>query len=348
MVEQISRVAGSNAEPARMASCRMSSLDVMKCFAAFCVVWIHFGSSWMNPVVRCAVPIFFVITGYYYPAMVGSGKFWRHFRKIVIMTLCASTLYGAMTITSHLRHDTLGEWMSSTITLRRIAGKIVLGNDMFSGHLWYFYAVLYDLIIFHFADKWKLTKWLRRAAPFLLLIFLLSNFTPWNIRLRNFLFMGLPCMMAGRLIREHGDQIFSFLAKRQYLWLYATVSLLMATGEMLLIKHIYGGSGAREMYVFTLPLILPFFYWALRNPHFGEDSVLATIGRKYSAYIYIFHYIAAKVPWYLGFRADSLLTRAIYPFIIFGVSLCMAWGFVKLLQWIKLCTMREKSADIPQ
>ena len=342
MVERISRVAGSNAEPARMASCRMSSLDVMKCLAAFLIVWLHFGNSWLWPVERCAVPIFFIITGYYYPTMAGSGKFWRHFRKIVIMALCASALYGAVTITSHLRHDTLGEWVSSTITLQRIAGKIALDSDLFSGHLWYFYAVLYDLIIFYFADKWKLTKWLRRAVPFLLLIFLLSNFTPWNIRFRNFLFMGLPCMMIGRMIWEKKDAAFSFLAKKQYLWIYACASLLMIVGE------IYALYGVREMYVFTLPLTLPFFYAALRNPTFGEGTIWATIGRKYSAYIYIFHVLVAKILRFWGFSADSLLTRAIYPFIIFGVSLCMAWGFVKLLQWIKLCTMREKSADIPQ
>ncbi len=232
--------------------------------------------------------------------------------------------------------------MSSTITLQRIAGKIVLDSDLFSGHLWYFYAVLYDLIIFYFADKWKKTKWLQRAAPFLLLIFLISDLTPWNIRFRNFLFMGLPCMMVGRLIREHRDQAFSFLAKKQYLWIYACASLLM------IVVEIYALYGVREMYVFTLPLTLPFFYWALRNPHLGEGSVWAAIGRKYSAYIYIFHILAAKVPWHLGFRADSLLTKAIYPFIIFGVSLCMAWGFVRLLRWIRPGrprAMRRDSAD---
>ncbi len=342
MVEQISSIAGGNVKPAGMGMPRISSLDVMKCFAAFCIVWLHFGSSWLTPVVRCAVPIFFIITGYYYPKMVERGDFWRHIRKLIVMTLCASALYGVVTIATQIRHDSLGEWVSSTLTLKRIAGKIVLDYDLFSGHLWYFYAVLYDLIIFYFADKWKLTKWLRYAAPFLLFIFLLSNFTPWNTRFRNFLFMGLPCMMTGRMIREGNDAAFSFLAKKQYLWTYACASLLLIIAEMNVLY------GVREMYVFTLPLVLPFFYWALRNPRFGEGSVWATIGRKYSAYIYIFHVLVVLILWHFGIRADSLPAKTLYPFIIFGVSLCMAWGFVELLRWVKLRMARGKSPDMPQ
>lgn len=49
------------------------------------------------------------------------------------------------------------------------------------------------------------TKWLRYDAPFLLFLFFVANFTPWHPRFRNFLFMGLPCMMVGRSIRENKD-----------------------------------------------------------------------------------------------------------------------------------------------
>ncbi len=337
MVDQISRVASGNAEPARMGMCRMSSLDVMKCFAAFCVVWIHFGSGWLSPVTRCAVPVFFVITGYYYPMMVEKGNFWRHIRKLLVMVLCASALYGAITLTSQIRHDTLGEWANNTFRLRDIVEVIVLDQDLFAFHLWYFYAVLYDLIIFYLADKWKLAKWIRYATPILLFIFLMSNFTPWNIRFRNFLFMGLPCMMIGRMIREKKDTAFSFLEKKQYLWVYACVSLLMIGVEMCIHYCIQGKAYVvRETFIFTLPLFLPFFYAALRNPTFGEGSIWASIGRKYSAYIYIFHVFAGTILWHIVKRNDSLLAKAIYPFLVFAISLLMAWAFVKVRQKLNI------------
>ena len=93
--------------------------------------------------------------------------------------------------------------------------------------------------------------------------------------------------------------------------------------EMAVYNSLYGGLGIREMFIFTLPFILPWFYWALHNPTFGEGSVFATIGRKYSAYIYIFHILAARLLSHVVDENASLLSMVIYPFFIFGISLCM-------------------------
>ncbi len=331
MEEQISRACPSGAKPARMgASSRMSSLDVMKCFAAFCVVWIHFGSAWLSPVVRCAVPIFFVITGYYYPAMVERGRFWRHMRKLLVMVLCASAMYGVVELQHQLRHDTLQEWVQNTFRLRRILGLMVYDNDMFGFHLWYFWAVLYDLTIFYLADKWRLSRLLRIVAPLLLLLFFVSNFTPWYGKCRNFFFMGLPCMMVGRMIRENSDGRFHFLADRRYLWAYVAGALTLACGEMLTLHLLCSDRGIRDMYIFTLPMFLPLFYFALRHTRFGDGTIWATIGSKYSAYIYIFHVLVARFLSHVVPRDTSVLTKALYPFAVFGISLCISWLFVKI------------------
>jgi len=339
MVEQISRIVSGNVEPARMGVSRTSSLDVMKCFAAFCVVWIHYGSGWLSPIVRCAVPIFFVITGYYYPMMVEKGNFWKHIRKLLVMVLCASALYGIVTLLVQIRHNTLQEWMTNNFRFKNIIRLLVLDDDMFGFHLWYFYAVLYDLVIFYLADKWRLTKWLRYATPLLLLFHFVANFTPWYGLFRNFLFMGLPCMMIGRCIREGKDQAFCFLAKQSYLWIYTFGSLLMIAGEMWLLSYMYpdkADKGIRNMFVFTLPLLLPYFYWALRHTSFGEGSLWATIGRKYSAYIYIFHVLAGRFLGHVLERDASLFSKAVYPFLVFGISLCIAWLFTRVMQWCKI------------
>ncbi len=336
MVDQISRVARGNAEPARMGAPRMSSLDVMKCFAAFCVVWIHYGISVLGPVTRCAVPLFFIITGYYYPMMIKKGNFWRHVRKLLVMVLCASALYGVWTLQREIRHDTLGEWIDNTFTFRTIIIRAIINNkDLFAQHLWYFWAVLYDLVIFYFADKWKLGKWLRYAAFLLLFIFLMTNFTPWNIRLRNYLFFGLPCMMIGRMISEKKDAVFSFLGKKKYFRLYTCAFFLLVCAEFAMFYVLFGYQ-VREMYFFTLPLLLPIFYWALRNPTFGEGSVWATIGRKYSAYIYILHVLAADLFSHILERNVPLPVKVIYPFLVFGISLCMAWAYVKIKKKVGL------------
>lgn len=335
MIECFSRIVSDSAESARMESPRVSSLDVMKCFAAFCVVWIHFGNEWLNPIVRCAVPIFFVITGYYYPVMVEKKIFWKHIRKLLMMMLCASTLYGLYDLQYQIRHDSFNDWLSNVFSLRIIVEKIVYDCDLFGPHLWYFYAVLYDLVIFYFADKWNLTRYLRYVVPFLLLCFFIGNFAHRGSRvveLRNFLFFGLPCMMIGRLVREKKDSVFCFLGKKQYLWVYTLTFLFLIVIEVIVCHKLFEDTGDREMFVFTLPLVLPYFYWALYHPKFGERSFWAIIGRKYSAYIYIFHVLADQFLLHVVNRKDSLLAEVIYPFLVFGLSLCMAWLLVRFLQ----------------
>ena len=334
MVNQISRVANGNAEPARMGASRMSSLDVMKCFAAFCVVWIHYGVSVLGPVTRCAVPLFFIITGYYYPMMIKKGKFWRHVRKLLVMVLCASALYGVYTLQREIRQDTLGEWINNNLNFRTIGRAIINDKDLFAQHLWYFWAVLYDLVFFYFADKWKLNKWLRYAAFLLLLTFLMTNFTLWNIRFRNYLFFGLPCMMIGRMISEKKDAAFSFLGKKEHLRLYTCIFFFLVCAEFVMFYFLFSYK-VREMYFFTLPLLLPIFYCALRNPTFGEGSWMATIGRKYSAYIYIFHVLGGELLSHVLERDASLPIKAIYPFLVFGVSLIMSWLFVYFMQCLR-------------
>ena len=338
MAEMFSGTASGCANSAGMGVSRASSLDVLKCAAAFFVVCIHYGERGISPIVRCAVPIFFVITGYYYPMMVEKGKFWKHIRKLLMMVICASALYGINELQTMINLGTLDKWISNTFRLKSIVGMIVYNGTLFGFHLWYFYAALYCLIIFHYADKWRLTKWLRYASPLLLLVLFFSNFKPIpHVPTRTFLFMGLPCMMIGRCIRENNDKAFRFLSNERYLWIFTFGSLLLAYGEMFLFRTMYHDRGAREMYIFTLPVFLPYFYWALRHPQFGEGSWMAIIGRKYSAYIYIFHILVGRTLLLYIEKGDSLLIKAAYPFMVFTISLCVSWLFVRLLQWAKRC-----------
>lgn len=216
---------------------------------------------------------------------------------------------------------------------------LIFNTDLFSGHLWYFWAILYDLIIFYLADKWRLTKWLRYVTPLLLLVLFVFNYTPFpNYWVRNFLFMGLPSMMIGRCIRENNDKTIRFLSNERYLWIYTFVFTFLSYGEMWLLGSLSSDNsdiGWRDMYVFSIPMFLPCFYWALRHPNIGEGSWTATIGRQYSAYIYIFHVLVGTVLGYIVDKDGSLFTTAIYPFLVFGISLCISWFFVCLLQGLR-------------
>ena len=66
---------------------RQSSFDVLKCIAAFLVVIIHYGPYCMSSISRIMVPLFFMITGYYFITFSEISKFWKHFKKIAIMAI---------------------------------------------------------------------------------------------------------------------------------------------------------------------------------------------------------------------------------------------------------------------
>lgn len=318
---------GGNTETAGKGASRASSLDVMKCLAAFCVVMIHYGWVYLSPFVRIAVPIFFLISGYYYPSIVERRRFFHHLRKLLVMVLCASALYGIWTVQHELRHDTLELWFAENFQLRHLIGLLVFDNDMFGFHLWYFYALIYDLIIFYLADRWRLTPYFKYLVPLTLLVFCIFNFTPWYGRMRNFLFFGLPCMMIGRWIREGKDSTYSFLGKKERRWQFVLVSMLLCWVEFFTIRTLGLGNGAREMYIFTLPLILPLFYFAVTHPNFGKDSILAAIGQRYSAYIYIFHVLVAVI--FMHFvSCDTIPLKTLRPFIIFFGSLLLSVAYV--------------------
>lgn len=298
-------------------SSRQSSLDVLKCVAAFFVVWIHFGAPVPNTLVRTAVPIFFMISGYYYPSLIEHDRFWKHFQKLVKITLFTFVLYAAGALVE-------GEdWTANVLSARWIAGCILSGNDIFypySGHLWFFYAMLFDLIVFKLADHYGATRYLKYASPWLLTIFLWSIYAGCPFHFRNGLFFGLPCMMIGRCIREGDDRHIAFLAHKHWGWAYALLSFALICADYAVFLDTLGTE--RDMYLFTLPLAIAIFYKALQHPTFGEGSLVARIGQKDSSNIFIVHlmvgYCLSDV-----FPQNSLKPYLL-PFLIFALSLLLS------------------------
>ena len=71
---------------------RKDSFDVVKCFAAFFVVQLHTIPATvcplLNVIARLAVPLFFLITGYYYTSIVEKGKYGVQLKKIFFVGYC--------------------------------------------------------------------------------------------------------------------------------------------------------------------------------------------------------------------------------------------------------------------
>lgn len=315
-------------------SSRQESFDTLKFFLAFLVVIIHTGFTGyvglgINAFARIAVPLFFMITGYYLPTMTDE-KFRKHLIKIIYLTVFSTLFYILISyIQSHVGSDVSSDWFAQTFSMKRILIWLFFNEFIFAGHLWYFYALLYVLVIVHITRKLGKMNILYVAIPFLFLGNYLLSFFGY-IYYRNFLFTGLPYVLLGCLFRIYEKRLLEVFNKSHTL-IIGLVVMCICLGIEIFVYKMAGSFVRRDHYFFTLPMVACVFILALRNPHWGSGSFLTLAGKRYSAYIYILHvFLMISIQYGLKIVLgkeiyqdviQSNLFKNGYPFLVFGVTL---------------------------
>ncbi len=287
---------------------RMHSLDLLKCCAAFFVVYIHFGPTlgYDRALIRCAVPLFFMVSGYYYPVIVERGHFKSHMVKLLLMLLFCS-VFSRIFFFLEETDLSVDYRLSVCFDIKQILTDIRLGSCTgpllsYTYHIWYFYAVIYATLVIYIADRLHLMKFLHHLSALLMVCFFIGNFlhVPYFETLiywtRNFLFLGIPLMMMGRSIRTGEDQLFVFFAQKNACPCFVTLGIIGSLFEYGFIKahtELYDWP-ERDMYIFTTTMIVPIFYLALRHPKCGKGSIFAKIGNQLSPYIFIVHVVIGE------------------------------------------------------
>lgn len=147
--------------------------------------------------------------------------------------------------------------------------------------------------------------------------------------------MGLPCMCIGRWIREDDKKWLKVFSTLSHCRIIAIISFVLICVEFYVERAVFGYL-SREMYIFTLPLIVAVFYMAVRNPDFGSGSFISEIGRRYSAFIYIIHVLVMMlISHVVTFEGWKLYT--VFPIAIFITSLLMA------MLWRKVTSLTVKN-----
>lgn len=325
-------------------SSRQESFDTLKFFLAFLVVVIHTGFTGytglgIKAFARIAVPLFFMITGYYLPVMTDE-KFRKHLIKIIYLTVFSTLLYFLISyIQSHVGSQVSSDWLVQTFNMKSILKWILFNVPITGNHLWYFYALLYALVIIFVTFRLRRIKILYMILPFIFLGNYLLSFFGHIVYYRNFLFLGLPYVLLGCLFRNHENRILNIFHKSRTLILGFILMCISLCLEML-VYQLSGYTVIRDHYLFTLPMVTCIFILALRYPHYGADSFFALAGKKYSAYIYILHVLVIV---FLGFGLKFVLGEETYqnvrqnnlfrnsfPFIIFGLTLMLIISVHKL------------------
>ncbi len=338
-----------------IAAKRSSNLDKLKVLCAFFVVCIHapfpgtFGEYFIA-LTRIAVPIFFMISGYFYRF----EKTKQQMIKILKLILVSNVLYFLLkAILTALKGEFL-LFLHETMTVKNFVTFILFNDNSLRSHLWYLNAILYVLAIVALAYKWNLKKALYLITPVLLALDLvLGKYAlcifhrefPY-ILVRNWLFVGIPYFTIGLWIKEHWEIINERLKLHGQPKVSAMILLFGITTFLeryLLVRN--GLNTARDHYLSTTFLAVAVFLFFLKYVS-PEENAIARIGRNDSTYIYVFHPIVITIVKAVASKiaiAERLYTLA-SPFIIFLLTLFL----IKTVTWVinkqKNKMTREKQA----
>ena len=160
---------------------RNKSLDAAKAVAACLVVFIHVSfpgqvGQIIKVLARCAVPFFFMISGYfcYYEGKTAEDKIPSkilHILKLFFISLLFYLVWEY--IMKFLSGEDTGEWLKELTDSSHLK-EFALYNStsVVRAHLWFLPALIYCYAVDFFVEKWKLRKAAYCCIPVLLAMLL--------------------------------------------------------------------------------------------------------------------------------------------------------------------------------
>ena len=320
---------------------RSYSIDFIKGLAAISIVCLHCANndafdSIIHLIGRMAVPMFFIITGYYLPSMIKSGHITNHIVKILKLILGGLLFYLPLFCLDYYLRGNLLQKLANVISWDKLGSQLLLSQFPFNvnaGHLWYLMAILYILcFLWLFSKKYPVKK-LYVLIPILFLggyiICSIDYEDVMRSYYQNYLFTGMPYVLLGSFIREHGTG--QQLSNRR-LGLLIVLFAALYLGEIGLYV-VTGLPARREHYLCIIPLVSLILMWAAKNPQFGSHNILTTIGREYSIYIYIIHFYFVGKMWAL-FHGTSINSK-LQMLTAIAISLLVAFLYVQIKKYWK-------------
>lgn len=303
----------------------ISSLFVLKAIAAFCVVVIHYPLAFryeLYPLIYTAVPLFFVITGYFLykenrTAVISSCK--KQLSKIVRITLIASLVYYIYKII--ISYLSGGGFVPPFYSIYDVIIWLVFGFN-FSGPLWYMTALCWSLLIIMILYKlgWQKLLYLTPLSFILyniILAYPLRDISlPWYFE-TNFISSGLPWISVGIFIKKN-EQRINQLFDTTAIWIAFVITLVLRYIEQ------YCFVGAEPRALINIPLVIIIFILCLRYKSFGENSVLAKFGRKHSTNIYLYHSLVGGVILFICSNIGVVIPDSICALIVYPLTLLLS------------------------
>lgn len=275
---------------------RLYNFDSLKMLCAILVIFLHVHTPYQEyilPLTRCAVPCFFIISGfliYSYDKNKFEERLERGIKRIIVILIWSTALFMIVKFIFAIHNNDF-----SFLSLRAFVNFILFNENPFGFHLWYLGAYLYTLIIVLIFSKKNKIKYIYCAIPFLLLIDLCLgkySIVLWHrefsyIIVRNYLCVGIPYFSIGMFLSYKNEYLNKIInLKILAFWGVILFSILSIMENKILMN--IGMNAVRDHYISSTFLALSLFL-LFKTYKQETPNLLSIMGRKDSLYIYIFH-----------------------------------------------------------
>lgn len=275
---------------------RLYNFDSLKMVCAILIIFLHVHTpyqEYIQPLTRCAVPCFFIISGFliYSDDKINfENRLKRGIKRIIGILIWSTAIFMIVKFVFAIHNNDF-----SFLSLRAFVDFILFNENPFGFHLWYISAYLYTLIIVLILSKKNTMKYIYWAIPFLLLVDLCLgkySIVLWHrefpyIIVRNFLCVGIPYFSIGLFLSQKHE----YISKMNILRILTLGGVILFSVSSIIENRILvnvGMNATRDHYISTtfmaVSMFLLFTTYKQKTP-----NLLSRMGEKDSLYIYIFH-----------------------------------------------------------
>ena len=318
---------------------RNHALNFLKGIGCIAVVLIHvkfpgtLGGILTN-LAQFAVPVFFMISGYfaYSTSKDNYNLLKRRACKILKITLWSSFFFLVCKLLFVIKDRELDLWLSQVLTWQTWIGLFILNDfDLIkAGHLCFLPALLYAYVILYFIDKQRGYLFFYKLLPWLFLLLLsigvyigIHGYSyHWGANILS----SLPFVLMGHYIAYSKD--FRERWNNQTLMGFSALGALFACGSQFFEWMTYFSGFGVVVYSVSL------FLLAINNSDISISEKVASLGDKYSLYVYIFHLAVAgvlslltkKIGWY-----DNIFYLWGRPIVVIVLTIIFSMCFHRLI-----------------
>ena len=295
---------------------RQQSFDVMKGIACIAVVFIHYNflgelGQVVKACCRFAVPLFFMISGYFYRREKVLESTW----KLLKILVCATVFYGVFfycweAVFAHGRWMTWPAFAAKYLS-EDLLVKFVISNTVFFNPTLWFVAALFlcHLTVAYLArEEGALRRLCWLFLPLLVVMCVCQEFAKvagfsWNyvpllgpgekkvmfVFSGSYLFRAMPFFLFGIWVRFRQESL------REVAWLGAALPVLAVAGCLLAPLEYWSlGSRVAQFYLGSYLTAGALFIWAIVKPQLNW-RLLAYLGGELSLLVYILQLSAGKI-----------------------------------------------------